>query len=588
MARVAWIGHDHPKYRWVALSNTTLGVLISTINASIVLISLPAIFQGIQLNPLEPANVSYLLWMIMGYLLVTAVFVVMFGRLGDQYGRVRVYNLGFVVFTVAAIALSLDFLTGPAAAAWLIVWRCIQGIGGAMLTANSTAILTDAFPPNKRGFSLGLNQVAALAGTFLGLIIGGVLATWDWRAVFIVSVPFGIFGTIWSYLSLHEVGTTSRGRVDWAGNTTFAVGLTALLIGVTYGIQPYESDSQGWRNPWVLAALFGGALVLVLFVVLERRVKDPMIDLSLFAIRPLAAGLFAGLLAAISRGGMQFVLIIWLQGIWLPLHGYSFESTPFWAGIYMVPITIGFLVSGPVAGALADRWGPRWIAASGLFLVAATFIALTLIPVQFDYWVFAVITGLNGIGSGMFSSPNRTAIMNSVPVTERGAASGLAGVALNAGSAVSIGVFFSLMSVGLAVALPGALHAGLTANGVPEAVSAELSQLPPVGSLFATMLGYNPLGTMLPAAVLHAPGVNAAALTGQELFPNLIAEPFRLGLVVVFIAAAIMAFIGAIGALIGGNGRAEVRVITGPTASMNTGATRVMGAGAPTQPSETG
>ncbi|MDN4612915.1 MFS transporter [Leifsonia sp. F6_8S_P_1B] len=553
MPRSGIFTKDHPHYRWVALSNTTLGMLMATINSSIVIISLPAIFTGIKLNPLEPDNVSYLLWMLMGYMLVTAVFVVMFGRMGDQFGRVRIYNLGFVIFTISAIALCLDPFTGGPGALWLIAWRFVQGVGGAMLFANSTAILTDAFPAHKRGFALGLNQVAAIAGSFIGLILGGVLAEVDWRAVFFVSVPFGVIGTIWSYKSLHEVGQKNPGRIDWLGNATFGVGLVALLTGITYGIQPYGDSSQGWGNPWVIGSIAAGVLLLVAFVLVERRVPAPMFDMKLFRIRAFSSGIFAGLLASIGRGGLQFMLIIWLQGIWLPLHGYSYESTPLWAGIYMLPITIGFLVAGPISGALSDRFGARAFATVGLVLVAATFIGLLLIPVNFDYWEFALLTGLNGVGSGLFSSPNRTAIMNSVPANERGAASGMAGVALNAGSSLSIGVFFSLMIAGLSTTLPTALTHGLTSHGVPQHVAAQIGQTPPVGSLFAAFLGYNPIQSLLgPTGILDSPKVDGATLVGKEFFPQLISGPFHDGLVVVFWAAAIMSIIGAVASFLGG------------------------------------
>jgi MFS family permease len=549
--RNALFNKDHPNYKWIALSNTTLGILMATINGSIVLISLPAIFTGINLNPLEASNISYLLWMLMGYILVTAVLVVSFGRLGDIYGRVRIYNLGFVIFTIAAVALVFDPLQGGSGALWLIGWRVIQAIGGSMLFANSTAILTDAFPPNRRGFAIGVNQIAAIAGTFLGLIVGGVLASLDWHAIFLVSVPFGILGTIWSYKSLHEVAARGAGKVDWPGNIVFAVGLTALLAGITYGIQPYGDSSTGWGNPWVLTGIVGGIALLVVFVLIERYVEYPMFNLKLFRIRAFVMGNFAGLLASIGRGGLQFMLIIWLQGIWLPLHGYSYESTPFWAGIYLLPLTVGFLVSGPISGTLSDRFGARTFATAGLMLCAVSFIALLVIPVNFEYWIFAVLTFLNGVGSGMFAAPNRTAIMNSVPANERGAASGMTGTFQNAGNSLSIGIFFSLMVAGLAGTLPQALSQGLAAHNVPQQAVEAAGKIPPVGDLFAAFLGYNPIASLLEQLKVTAaiPPADLKVLTGQSFFPQLISGPFHSGLVVVFIAAAIMSVVGAIASL---------------------------------------
>jgi MFS family permease len=543
-----------PHYKWIALSNTTLGVLMATVNSSIVLISLPAIFRGIHLDPLAPGNVGYLLWMLMGFLLVSAVLVVSLGRLGDMYGRVRIYNLGFVVFSAASVALALEPFQGGSGAMWLIIGRVVQGIGGAMLFANSTAILTDAFPVEQRGMALGINQVAAIAGSFLGLIAGGLLSEWSWRAVFWVSVPLGILGTVWAYKSLKETSLRHQGRIDWPGNVLFAVGLGAVLAAITYGIQPYGGHSMGWTNPWVLAGLIGGAALLVVFGIVETKVADPMFHMSLFTIRAFSAGNAAGLLASIARGGMQFMLIIWLQGIWLPLHGYDYESTPLWAGIYLLPLTLGFLVAGPLSGYLSDRYGARAFATGGLLLVAVTFVGLILIPVDFPYWAFALLTALNGIGSGLFSAPNTTAIMNSVPARQRGAASGMRGTFFNSGSSLSIGIFFSLMIAGLAASLPSTLTSGLQQQGVPANVASQIGNLPPVGSLFAAFLGFNPIESLLgPTGVLaQLPQQNASVLTGKEFFPQLISGPFHHGLVIVFSAAAAMSVVAALASLLRG------------------------------------
>src|SRR5512135_812146 len=381
-----WMDGDHPYYRWIAPSNTTLGMLMAMINSSIVVIALPAIFRGISLDPLAPGNVSYLLWMLMGFLVVTAVLVVSLGRLGDIYGRVRIYTLGFVVFTVASVAPALDPLSEGGGAIWLILWRLVQGVGAAMLFANSTAILTDAFPAGQRGMALGINQVAAIADSFIGLIAGGVLAEWHWRAVFFVSVPFGLLGTVWSMRSLHELGVRVAARIDAWGNVLFAVGLTAVLTAITYGIQPYGGSDMGWTNTWVLAGLLGGTAVLAVFCWVETRVTDPTFDMQLFRVRAFSAGNLAGWLASVSRGGLQFMLIIWLQGIWLPLHGFPFESTPLWAGIYLLPLTIAFLLAGPISGYLSDHYGARGFATVGLLVVAASFLGLLLVPTDFPYW----------------------------------------------------------------------------------------------------------------------------------------------------------------------------------------------------------
>ncbi|HEU5421413.1 MAG TPA: MFS transporter [Streptosporangiaceae bacterium] len=536
------------RYRWVALSNTTLSMTMATIDASIVIIAMPAIFRGIHLDPSAPGNISYLLWMIIGYLLVTAVLVVTLGRLGDMFGRVRIYNLGFVVFTLASIALSLDPLKGGGGALWLIIGRMVQAFGGSMLMSNSAAILTDAFPANKRGMALGINQIAGISGQFVGLLLGGLLAAVDWRLVFWVNVPIGVFGTIWSYKKLREIATTRRARLDWWGNITFAAGASLLLIAITYGIQPYGSSPTGWASPFVLSGLIGGAAILVVFCFVEAHTAEPMFALGLFKIRAFAAGNAASLLGSIARGGLQFMLIFWLQGIWLPLHGYSFSETPLWAGIYMLPLTAGFLIAGPVSGWLSDKYGPRLFATGGLVVGAAAFTGLLLLPVDFPYWLFALIICCNGLGSGLFASPNTSAIMSSVPARHRGAASGMRSTFQNSGMSLSIGIFFSLMIAGLAAALPQTLSAGLRARGVPAAVAAHVSHLPPVSTLFASFLGYNPIAALLkPYHVLpRLSRANASTLTSKEFFPNLVAGPFHHGLVVVFTAAIILSLAGAL------------------------------------------
>jgi MFS family permease len=541
-----------PHYKWIALSNTTLGVLMATINQSIVLISLPDIFRGIGLNPLSPDNTSYLLWMFMGFLVVSAVLVVSFGRLGDMFGRVRMYNLGFAIFTFGSLLLTVTWMHGSAGALWLIGWRLVQGIGGAFLFANATAILTDAFPSNQRGTALGINSIAAIAGSFLGLLLGGLLGPINWHLVFLVSAPIGLFGTVWAYFMLKDIGARRRARMDWWGNILFAAGLVAILVGITYGLLPYGGHPMGWTNPWVLSAMFGGLAALVVFGVVETKVAEPLFRLSLFKIRAFALGNLANLMLALSRGGMQFMLIIWLQGIWLPLHGYSFSQTPLWAGIYLVPLTIGFLLSAPLSGILSDRYGARAFTTGGALLTALTFFLLLFLPVDFSYGVFAVIIALNGFGSGLFASPNRAEMMNAVPADQRGAAGGMIATFMNTAFVLSIGVFFSLMVVGLSSKLPGALSGGLTAQGIPAGAAQQISHLPPIGVLFAAFLGYNPMRQLLGSLLGHLPAGHAAYVTGRQFFPHLIITPFKDGLGVAFAFAIAASLIAAIASLLTG------------------------------------
>ena len=541
-----------PHYKWIALSNTTLGVLMATINQSIVLIALPDIFRGIGLNPLSPANTSYLLWMFMGFLVVSAVLVVSFGRLGDMFGRVKMYNLGFAIFSVASIFLTVTWMHGSSAALWLIIWRVVQGIGGAFLFANSAAILTDAFPANQRGTALGMNAIAAIAGSFIGLLLGGVLGPINWHYVFLVSAPIGAFGTVWAYFMLRDIGVRKHARMDWWGNILFAAGLIAILVGITYGLLPYGGHPMGWTNPWVLTAMFGGLVALVVFGFVETKVAQPLFRLSLFRIRAFAAGNIANFMLALGRGGMQFMLIIWLQGIWLPLHGYSFSQTPLWAGIYLVPLTVGFLVSAPLSGVLSDRYGAKAFTVGGALLTALSFFLLLFLPVNFPYLVFAIIIALNGLGSGLFASPNRAEMMNSVPADQRGAAGGMIATFQNTAFVLSIGIFFSLMVAGLSSKLPTAMVSGLTAQGIPASAAHQISHLPPIGVLFAAFLGYNPMQQLLGPLLAHLPAGHAAYVAGRQFFPHLITAPFHDGLGVAFAFAIAANVIAAVASLFTG------------------------------------
>ncbi len=541
-------------YKWIALSNTTLAVLLATLDGSITIIAMPDIFRGIKLNPLQSGNSFYLLWMVLGYLIVSSVLIVSLGRLGDMFGRVRIYNLGFVVYTVASLLLTIDWMTGAAGATYLVVLRLFQGVGGAFLLANSAAILTDAFPRNQRGMALGINNIVGVSGMFIGLVLGGLLAPINWRLVFLISVPVGLFGTVWAYMKLRELSRPQRGaKVDWPGNITFAVGLILIMVSITYGIRPYGDHAMGWTSPRVLALAGSGVLFLIAFAVIELRTKDPMFRLPLLRIRAFSAGTLSTFLSSVARGGLMFMLIIWLQGIWLPEHGVDFADTPLRAGLCMLPLTVGMLVAGPTSGVLSDRYGARGFATGGMIATAATFVWLWLLPINFSYVEFAGVLLLMGISMGLFASPNRAAVMNSLPPRDRGAGGAMNQTFQNSAQVLSVGIFFSLMIAGLATNLPHTLTAGLYAHGVPLAKAQQIGHAPPVSVLFAAFLGYNPVKSLVGTHVLdHLSAHSQAALTGRSFFPQLISSPFRDGLHTAFTFAIIACLIAAVASALRG------------------------------------
>jgi EmrB/QacA subfamily drug resistance transporter len=537
------------EYKWVALSNTTLGILMASIDSTIVMIALPNIFRGINIDPFS--SFQYMLWVLFGYSIVTATLLVTFGRLSDMFGRVRLYNLGFAVFTIGSILLSIIPNQGDAGAIELIIFRIIQGIGGAFLFANSAAILTDAFPSNERGKALGINQIAFLAGSLIGLVLGGVLAIINWRLVFLVSVPVGVIGTVWSYLKLKEQSNIKKyQKLDVWGNIAFGGGLTLVLTGFIYGLIPYGTSSMGWANPWVVASLVSGVSLLVAFPFIENRVAEPLFRLDLFKIRAFAAGNLASFFSSMSRGGVMIMLIILLQGIWLPLHGYSFDSTPFWAGIFMIPMSIGFVLTGPISGWLSDKHGARLLATLGMVISAIAFIGFVLLPVDFIYLAFAAVLFVMGIGGGVFAAPNMASIMNSVPAECRGAASGMRATIQNSAMMISQAVFFTIIIVSLSATLPSALSAAVTNAGASPQIAHIFSSTPASGALFGAFLGYNPVATILhtlPASVLSTiPTSTINYLTGSTFFPNAISSPFMTALREAFIIGAVMCVIAAV------------------------------------------
>ncbi len=539
----------------MALSNTTIGTLMAAIDGTIVLISLPAIFRGIDINPL--ASFQYLLWVLFGYSVVTSTLLVSFGRISDMYGRVRLFNMGFAIFTIGSLMCAATPNTGDLGATELIVFRIIQGVGGAFLLSNSAAILTDAFPANERGKALGINMTAAIAGSLVGLVLGGILALFDWRYIFLVSVPVGAVGTVWSYLKLKEAGTMAKNhRLDLWGNVTFALGLILALVGVTYALIPSGSSSMGWGDPWVIASLASGLALLVAFPFIESRVANPMFRLELFRNRMFSAANMAGLLSSVGRGGVQIMLIILLQGIWLPLHGISYKDTPFWAGVYMIPMILGFTIMGPLTGYLSDKYGARIFATLAMVITAATFLALSLLPYNFSYLPFGITIFVMGLGGGMFAAPNTASIMNSVPPEHRGAASGMRATLQNTGQTVSLAIFFTVIITGLSSSLPKALSSAMTSAGVPQLAGA-FTSISPTSALFSAFLGYNPMQSILSlpqlsTVVSQIPSSTLAYLEGQTFFPNAIAPAFISALDLAFYIGAALSLAAAVASLLRG------------------------------------
>jgi MFS family permease len=536
------------EYKWTALSNVAIASLMGSINMTIVMIALPAIFNGIHIDPLN--SFQYLLWILMGYGLVTATLLLSFGRISDMYGRVKMFRLGFLIFSLASVLLYLTPSTGDLGAIEIIIFRIIQATGSALFMANSAAILTDAFPPNERGKALGINMVAVISGSFFGLILGGILAVFNWRYVFLVSVPFGLIGTVWSYYKLKELSIKAvKTKIDLWGNLTFVLGITLLLVGVTYGLIPYGNNPMGWSNPWVIASLILGLISLILFPIVENRVESPMFRLDLFKNRSFTYANLAGLMGALGRGGMMFMLILLLQGIWLPLHGYSYESTPFWAGIYMLPLTVGIIIMGPLSGILSDKYGPRWIATGGMFIVTISFLLLAALPYNFNYIEFGLALLLMGIGGGMFGSPNSASIMNSVPPEDRGVASGMMYTIMNTAMTASMAIFFTIVIVGITQRFPEAMTSSLVSIGAVN-LAPVLSKIPPTAALFSAFLGYNPvnaiLGSLPASFVAHIPQSILNSLTNTTWFPSTLANAFIPSLRTSFYIGAILSAIGAI------------------------------------------
>jgi MFS family permease len=536
------------EYKWTAMTTVFIATLIGSINMMIILIAIPAIFNGIHIDPLN--SFPYLLWILMGYMLVVAILLLSFGRLSDMYGRVKMFQLGFLIFTVGSILLYFTPSTGDAGALEIIIFRIVQAVGGALFMANSAAILADAFPSDERGKALGINTVAGMSGNILGLVLGGILAIFNWRYIFLVSVPFGLIGTILSFYKLKELSIKAvKTKLDIWGNLTFVSGITLLLIGVTYGLIPYGNNPMGWNNPWVIASMSIGLISLILFPIVETRVESPMFDLNLFKIKSFTFGILATLLSALARGGAMILIIILLQGIWLPLHGYSYASTPFWAGVYTIPLIIGMIVMAPISGILSDKYGPRWIATTGMTLVTLSFLLLIALPSNFSYIELGLILLLMGIGNGMFGSPNNASIMNSVSAEDRGVASGMMFTMFNTATPASIAIFFTIIVIGLTQRFPEAMTSSLSSIGAVQ-LAPIMSNIPPTGALFSALLGYNPVSgilSTLPAPIVALiPHSTLNTLNSTTWFASTFENAFIPSLKISFYIAAIISAIAAI------------------------------------------
>ena len=550
------------EYKWIVLINTTIGMLMASVNQTIVLISMPAIFSGLHVDPLAPGQSNLLLWMLMGYSAVTTVLLVTFGRIADMFGRVRIYNLGFVVFTVGSLLCALTPSLGTTGAIELIAFRMLQGLGGACLFANSIALLTDAFPAGQRGFSLGINQIAFIAGNVVGVVLGGILAAVNWRLDFLISVPVGLLGSVWAYVALHEIGKRQAQPLDWMGNLTFAGGLLALMFGLTEALTPYGNQTMGWSNPIVVLVLAAGVMLLAAFVLVETRVRYPLFDLQLFRIRDFLFGNIAAFLFSLARGGLQFMFIIWLQGIWLPLHGVSYADTPLHAGIDTMPLMLGFVVCGPLGGWLSDRYGSRVLATGGILVAGVAAALLMTLPANFNLGLFAAYLALMGAGMGFFSAPNTSQIMGAVPVEQRGSAAGMRSMVLNAGMTASQAIFFTIVIASLSHNLGPALQAGAGQAGLPPELAHRIASLPPGAAIFAAMLGYDPISHLIPASLLATlPPAIATRVSDPHFFANLLAQPFVDGIRVALVVCVVMCLLaGVTSALRGPDRRRRVDV----------------------------
>ena len=465
------------QYKYTVLTNTTIGAFMSQLDGNIVLIALPTITRSLNASAFEA------LWVLMGYILMTAVLLLAFGRLADMYGKVRLYNLGFAVFTVGSGLCSLSINGGM-----LVFFRLVQGVGAALIWANNAAILTDAFPPNERGRAIGVNLVAGISGSVIGLILGGILTVaLGWQSIFWINLPIGAFATFWAYKKLRELVTVRHERIDLPGNILFAGGLTSFLVGLTLGAL------SGYTL--VDVAMMGAGLLMIGgFAYVELHSRTPLMDLTLFKIRAFTAGILSNFLASIARSGVSLVLTIFFQGALL--------YDAFRAGVALIPFAVAFVSLGPLSGYLSDKYGPRGFTTAGLSISTVGLVGLSFIPANVSYSVLALYMVLVGAGGGMFVAPNMSSIMSSAPVTRRGVASGMSATLVTTGALLSLSISFAVLATSIPLDVLQAVFAGIP---VPSGAPSMDLFIGPMHTIFLIM------------AVMSLIAIVPSALRGQQV-----------------------------------------------------------------------
>ena len=462
------------EYKYTVLTNTTIGAFMSQLDGNIVLIALPTITRTLHASAFEA------LWVLMGYILMTAVLLLLFGRLADMYGKVRLYNIGFLIFTIGSGLCSLA-LNGTS----LVFFRLVQGVGAALIWANNAAILTDAFPPTERGRAIGVNLVAGISGSVIGLILGGVLtAALGWESIFWINLPIGAFATLWAYRKLRELGTVKHERIDLPGNVLFAGGLSLFLVGLTLGaLSGYTTVD--------LIMMIAGLLALLGFGYAELKTQTPLMDLKLFKIRPFTAGILSNFLGSISRSGISLVLTIFFQGALL--------EDALTAGLSLIPFAIAFVTVGPLSGYLSDRYGARGFTTGGLVISAGALFGFSIVPGDASYPVLATLMVISGIGGGMFVAPNISSIMNATPVTRRGVASGMSATLVTTGALLSLSMSFVVLATKIDQSVLQAVFAGEVPPGLNATASIALF-IGPMHTIFLIM-GIISLVAVVPSAL---------------------------------------------------------------------------------------